>query len=264
MPSQVEKLTFVSKAGRVIAGVCHGCGTRFVPAPDICDEERVRLQIMTEFGNHTCSAGQPRDSELLNKLKWLLAKEGRLSERLVKRTAGMPSLLTLHRHFGSFRRIYKLIGYKPRANVFIGSNHRQHTYHLRTQLINQLSTLFQGIISLHYSHGNTRPQLQLDPNFTISISICRSRRTKRGELQWFFHPVPPNESKNLLLLGLLDPTNSRFAAYHLLPDATKGSEHAFKKGTALLAAGIALDNLADLYEAATCLLARKGEKNRSS
>jgi len=92
MPSQVEKLTFVRKAGRVIAGVCHGCGTRFVPVPDICDEEQVRLQIVTEFGNHTCSAGQARDSELLNKLKWLLAKEGRLSERLVKRTGGTLGL----------------------------------------------------------------------------------------------------------------------------------------------------------------------------
>jgi hypothetical protein len=259
VPSQVEKLTFVRKAGRVVAGVCHGCGTRFVAAPNIYDEEGIRLQIMTEFGNHTCSAAQPRDSELLSKLKWLLAKEGQLSERLVKQTAGMPSLLTLHHHFGSFRRIYKLIGYKPRANVFTGSNHRQHTYRLRAELINQLNTLFQGTLSVHYSNGNKRPQLQLGPNVTISISICRSRRTKRGDLRWFFHPVPPEERKNLLLLGLLDLTNGKLVAYHLLPDGTKKSKHTFKERDLLLAAGVALDNLADLYQAATCLLARTGE-----
>ena len=256
MPLQVEKLTFVRKAGRVIAGVCHGCGTRFVPVPDICDEEQVRLQIVTEFGNHTCSTGQPRDSELLGKLKWLLAKEGRLSERLVKQTAGMPSLLTLHQHFGSFRRIYKRIGYEPRANVFTGSTHRRRTYQLRAELINQLSILFQGILSVYYSHGKTRPQVQLDPNVQISISICRSRATRTGELQWFFHPVPSHERENLLLVGLLDATNSTIATYHLLPDATQASKHAFKKGDAILAGGIPLTDLAQLREAATSLLTR--------
>jgi hypothetical protein len=255
MPSQVEQLTFVRKARRVIAGVCHGCGTRFVAAPDIRDEEGIRLQIMTEFGNHTCSAGQPRDFELLGKLKWLLAKEGRLSERLVKKTPGMPSLLTLHQHFGSFRHIYKLIGYKPRANVFTGSTHRQRTYHLRAELINQLAILFQETISVHYSRGKTRPQVQLD-GVQISISICRSRATRTGELQWFFHPVPSTERKNLLLLGLLDATNSTIAAYHLLPDATKATKHAFKKDDAILAGGISLANLAQLHEAATSLLTR--------
>jgi hypothetical protein len=264
MPSQVEKLTFLRKAGTVISGVCHGCGTRFEAAPDTCDQELIRHEIVSQFGNHICTPGQGRGPELLAKLKWLLVKQGRLSERLIKQTAGMPSLVTFHRHFGGFRRIYKLIGYNPRRKVFTGSNHRQHTYHLRTQLINQLKALFQGIISVQYSHWNTRPQVQLDPNVKISISICRSRPTRAGEPQWFFHPVPEDERKNLLLLGLLNRMNTKFAAYHLLPDASTPSKHAFKKGDTLLAAGIPLSNLADLYDAATRLLARNGEHNRSS
>jgi len=264
MLSQVEKLTFVRKAGRVIAGVCHGCGSRFVAAPDACDEERTRLEIMTEFGDHACSIAQPRDSELLSKLKWLLAKEGRLSERLVKQTPGMPSLLTLHQHFGSFRRIYKLIGYKPCTNAFTGSHHRQHTYRLRTELINQLSTVFQRTISVHCSKGNKRPRVQLEPNFTISISICRSRATRTGELEWFFHPAPPDERKNLLLLGLLDASNSTIAAYHLLPDATKASKHAFKEGDAILAGGMPLTDLTQLHEAVNQLASRKSHMHSSS
>jgi hypothetical protein len=256
MSSQVEKVTFVQKGGKVIAGVCHGCGNRFVAVPGTNDQDTIRQEILKEVGNHRCVPGQGRDPELLQKMKWLLIKEGRLSERLVKQTAGMPSLLTLHQHLGSFRRIYRLVGYNPRMDVFAGSNHRQHTYELRTQLVNRLKDLFGGTISVHYSRGSTRPQLHLGENVKMSISICRAQRTRIGELQWLFHPVPAREHHDLLLLALLDQTNSKFVAYYVLQNPKTTSKHIFKKDDSLLAASIPLDNLAHLCGAATRLLAR--------
>ena len=53
------------------------------------------------------------DEKLLKKLKRLLAVKGQLSERIISAKRGVPSTATYHSHFGNFRRIYELVGYRP-------------------------------------------------------------------------------------------------------------------------------------------------------
>jgi hypothetical protein len=51
------------------------------------------------------------DEELLNSLRVLLANQGRLSLRLIKNSADVPSPSSYRHRFGGLRRAYELIGY---------------------------------------------------------------------------------------------------------------------------------------------------------
>jgi len=246
MSLRADQLTFIQKQGRIAAGVCHHCGTRFVAPPDLDQSDQVREDILNQFAQHKCAPNQGRDAELLRKLKWLLVKKGYLSENLVKRTAGMPSLITFYHHLGGFRRIYKILGYLPRTGVFTGSEHRQRTYHVRDQLIHRLEVLFPDRITVVHPRGKTRPVLQLDGASTISVSICRARRTRDGELQWVFHPLPKDERGHIMLLCLLDESNTKSLICYLLPTAKMASNHFFKQADPMLAAGIRVDDLSQL------------------
>jgi hypothetical protein len=248
MSSRAKQLTFIEKSGRVAAGVCHCCGARFLAPPDTYQPQQIRDDILTQFGQHKCAPGQGRDPELLRKLKWLLTKKGYLSEELVKRTAGMPSLATIYHRFGRFERIYRILGYRPRSDVFTGSEHREQTYHVRDQLIHQLKVLFPNRIRVVHSQGKTRPEVQLNGGYRISISICRAKRKRDGALQWMFHPVPKDEREHFMLLCLLDESNTKCSIYYVLPSAKMGSNHSFKQDDPMLAKAIRVDDLSQIPE----------------
>jgi hypothetical protein len=248
MSSRVRQLTFIEKSGRVAAGVCHCCGARFLAPPNTDQPQQIRDDILGQFGQHKCAPSQGRDPELLRKLKWLLTKNGYLSEKLVKKTPGMPSLATIYHRLGRFGRIYRILGYRPKSGVFTGSEHRKQTYQIRDRLIHQLEVLFPGRIRVVHSQGRTRPELQVNGGHLISISICRARRTRNGELQWAFHPVPKSEREHILLLCLLDETNIRCFICYVLPNAKMGSNHCFKQNDPMLASAIRVDDVSQIPE----------------
>lgn len=56
------------------------------------------------------------DEEILQRLKTLLEKKGKLSESVMNETLGIPSLRVLYTRFGSIRNVYRLIGYEQHWN----------------------------------------------------------------------------------------------------------------------------------------------------
>lgn len=55
------------------------------------------------------------DQVLLDGLRELLEKHGRLSRKIIEASAGVPTRGTLVRRFGSLQRAYELVGYTPEA-----------------------------------------------------------------------------------------------------------------------------------------------------
>jgi hypothetical protein len=51
------------------------------------------------------------DETILKRTRRLLETKGRLSESLLLKARGMPSTATIHKHFGSYRRLYEKLGY---------------------------------------------------------------------------------------------------------------------------------------------------------
>jgi hypothetical protein len=56
------------------------------------------------------------EGEMLSRLRRTLKKEGRISTRLIDKTAGLPSNHTFRAHFGNMRNVYRLIGYSLDRN----------------------------------------------------------------------------------------------------------------------------------------------------
>jgi hypothetical protein len=94
------------------------------------------------------------DAELLGKLRWLLSRKGTLSQQLIDKTRGMPSVSTYFYRFGTARRMYGLIGYRPKEGTFNRSDHAINTKRLRRELAKELALLFpQNLKVRHFSTG---------------------------------------------------------------------------------------------------------------
>jgi DNA invertase Pin-like site-specific DNA recombinase len=74
------------------------------------------------------------DEQLLESLNVLLAKHGKISEKLIARNPATPSVGTYYRHFGGFGRLYQLIGYEGHKGTFLKSEQRKQTLLVRDDL----------------------------------------------------------------------------------------------------------------------------------
>jgi DNA invertase Pin-like site-specific DNA recombinase len=68
---------------------------------------------------HAITSGMP-DDQLLDVLRRLLQTHGYLTEELIEETEEVPSAGTYQRRFGSLKRAYKLIGFKPGRHNVLG------------------------------------------------------------------------------------------------------------------------------------------------
>jgi DNA invertase Pin-like site-specific DNA recombinase len=59
---------------------------------------------------------QVAEEEMLARLRRTLMKERRLSPAIINNTVGLPCTATYHKHFGSLRNVYRLIGYTSKRN----------------------------------------------------------------------------------------------------------------------------------------------------
>ena len=78
--------------------------------------EQVRLcaQLAPARGKGLKPVKSPlADEEVLNRLRSLRGREGRLSLELIEITPGLPRLRNLLRRFGTVERVYELAGHTP-------------------------------------------------------------------------------------------------------------------------------------------------------
>ena len=117
---------------------------------DFCEAQRILAERTTNKS----------DEEVLGSLKALLAREGRLSLRLVKESPDMPSPSTYRLRFGSLRRAYELIGY-GRAEQFGPIDLRRRTQALREELVARSPRCSPHDVSVVRRGGRWRSRLRL-------------------------------------------------------------------------------------------------------
>jgi hypothetical protein len=138
------------------------------------------------------------DEELLNSLRSLLAREGRLSLRLVKDSPDVPSPSTYRLRFGSLRRAYELIGY-GRPEQFGPIDLRRRTQALREELIASLVKLFPNDVSVVRRGGRWRSRLRLRSGKIVSVLVARSIKAWKETVRWQIDPLR-QERKYVTLL----------------------------------------------------------------
>ena len=196
--------------------------------------------------------------ELLNSLKQLLARKGKLSQEIIDKSRGMPSSATYYKHFGPLRRLYALLGYKAEKGTFAKVFRKEQNEKLRAVLFEQINILFPCEITVFHLQNRRRMILRLDDGVSVSVVLCRSLGLPTGERGWKLYPTHA-ESGYITLLCRLTEGNDGFLDFHLFPFINKRSWYSFSQDDLWFRRGKRLDSLKDLCREAK-LLSRLGSQ----
>jgi len=153
------------------------------------------------------------DEQVLNSLRALLAKEGKLSLQLIHDSPETPSPSTYRHRFGSLRRAYQLVGYGD-PGQFRSLDVRHRTMVLRDQLIDRVVRTFPREISVIRRSGRWRSRLQTAGGTIVSVLIARSIRSWKNSIRWQVDPHS-RERSSATLLARLTEDNERFLDFHV-------------------------------------------------
>ncbi len=183
------------------------------------------------------------DQELLESLRGLLARNGRLSLRLVKESPNVPSPSTYRLRFGSLRKAYELIGY-GRPEQFGPIDLRRRTQALREESVARIAALFPNEVSVVRRGGRWRSRLRLRNGLMVSVLVARSIKIWKETVRWQIDPVR-HERKFVTLLARLDKENRSFLDYHILPNIDRPRRFHIRQKDAWLNRGLHLTDLSE-------------------
>ena len=187
------------------------------------------------------------DAELLDRLRWLLARKGRVSQNLVETTKGFPCAKTFCSHFGSLCRSFELAGYPTSQDLLARINNRQKTLELREKLIKELISSAEQPLILMPNPRTQRPILSFETGSRISCLICPSLRRPKGMMQWRVIPIEA-EREYVTLVCLLNSRNDRFQGFHVFPNMELQGYHQFRENDSWLSKGTQLKHLSEFCE----------------
>jgi DNA invertase Pin-like site-specific DNA recombinase len=225
--------------------------------PNIIDKRAfIKVQELLDRRKQT----RYTDTQLLVKLRALLRCKGKLSNEIIERSTATPTASTYLRHFGSLRKVYSLVGYKPEKGRYTVCIRRQETERLREQLFQQILELYPRDISVFRLPKRLRFIVRLDNGLSVSVVLCRRVGMKAGLVNWKIYPTD-TERQYITLLCRLTPDNSGFLDFHLFAFIEKRYPYAFDENDCWFRSGRRLYDLKDLPEAAK-LLSRMDDQSR--
>jgi Recombinase len=184
------------------------------------------------------------DEELLNRLKRLLARAGRLSLRLIQKSENVPSSSTYRQRFGSLRCAYQMIGYGHPAQ-FGPIDLRRRTQALREELIGRIAANFPDDVSIVQPGGRWRNRLRLQNGSFVSVLVGRTIRVWKNTLRWQIDPIR-HECGYITLLARLDLENRSFFDFYVLPNIDRLRRFHISETDPWLRQGVRLDDAAGL------------------
>jgi hypothetical protein len=187
------------------------------------------------------------DEDLLESLRTLLARKGKLSQQLLKETPDMPRPCSYRHHFGGLRRAYELVGYHRSNYQFRRIDLRRRTQALREQLIENIAAMFPKQISIIQPGGRWRSRLRLRSGLIVSVVVARAVRAWKETISWQIDPVK-HEQKYVTLLARLDHENRQVFDYHILPNIGHRRRFQIGRDALYLQRGLPLHKLSDLRE----------------
>ena len=187
------------------------------------------------------------DENLLESLRVLRAKEGRLSHRLIRDSQLTPSPGAYRRRFGSISVAYGLIGY-GNPSAFGSTDLRHRTQALRADLIRQIQSMFPEESSVVRRSGRWRSRLRVRNVAIVSVVVARRVKVWKETIRWQIDPVP-REGKLITLLARLNMDNDALLDFHLLPWMDRKKRFLISQRDPWLARAERLPDLAAFREA---------------
>jgi DNA invertase Pin-like site-specific DNA recombinase len=185
------------------------------------------------------------DEKILNRLQRLIKAKGTLSENLIIKAKGMPSTATIHKHFGTYRRLYEKLGFELDPRLVFRSEQFQRSRALRRSIESELQTLFPDHVKVVLGRRCRRSILRIDNQFSVSLTLCRFEKNQKGT-SWEIKPFP-NEWDNITLLCLLNRTHDRVLQYHIAARLGQWKYRRISRKSPFLRQTIKLDSLSAFY-----------------
>lgn len=195
------------------------------------------------------------DEELLEALKNLLRREGRLSGSLIARTEGVPSPSTYRWRFGSLRKAYERLGY-GHPQDFGPIDSRRRTQAFRDELIERIWKLFPSELEVLHRGGRWRPLLRVWKTVTVSVLVTRTMKIWKDTVVWRVEP-PQHERGNVTLLARLDTENNSFFDFHVLPSMGHSKRFHIREKDDWLGRGERIRGLGEFCQAVRRVLAER-------
>jgi DNA invertase Pin-like site-specific DNA recombinase len=154
------------------------------------------------------------DRELLDHLRSLLERKGRLSGIVIDEESEIASSSIYRKRFNGLIQAYKLIGYTPEIDCeFIETNRHLRTLHPRvvSDVISRIDRI-GGTIS---TDADT-DLLTINAEFTASIVIARCGQSQSGALRWLVR-VDAGLKPDLTVAVRMRADNIEPLDYYLLP-----------------------------------------------
>jgi len=154
------------------------------------------------------------DEEMLERLKVIYKKHGRVSGILINETEDMPSSSAYSSRFGSLIRAYRMVGYAPDIDYsYIETNRRLRKRYpeIVAEVIAQLQS--QGSsVEVDKETG----LLLVNTEITVSLVLSRCKRTKAGSLQWNIR-LEQGFKPDITIAVRMNDQNESIHDYYLLP-----------------------------------------------
>jgi len=162
--------------------------------------------------------GFPRnrsDNELLDALRAILAKKGRITIDLIKDTPKTPSAQTYNTRFGNVSHAYELIGY---AGFWRGGwiETRRRVQILRSDLMRKIVELNPTQVSIENRGGSYRTRLRIQGGGLISVLASRPLRCYKDAIRWLLTPRP-DECHLITLVARLNLECDAFKDVFVIP-----------------------------------------------
>lgn len=204
--------------------------------------------------------------KILPIVRRVLQRHGMLSEDLILNARGAPSSATIHRFFGRYQDLYKLLNYKAERRHVERLERARRSAKLRRLLETQLMSLFPGRIKISRTWRGARSTLRVDERFMVSVLFCRHekplRKANRGDNErgpklipgpcWGGKPAPA-EREYITLLCLMSKEFDRCLDYYVVDQMGDRAYIRLRRNGEFLRLATRLQRLQDFYATVTKL-----------
>jgi DNA invertase Pin-like site-specific DNA recombinase len=154
------------------------------------------------------------DRILIDKLVAFIKREGRVSERLIESTVGMPSPTTYINHFGSLRNAYRLAGWKPAKQEHFLAVNRAVIEH-REAIVAELLQSLAGC-GARVTQDKRTCLLTTDCGIAMSLVVTRCTPS-RQHIYWTVHSRESVRA-HLRIVARLTKANDTVLDYYIFPN----------------------------------------------
>jgi DNA invertase Pin-like site-specific DNA recombinase len=178
------------------------------------------------------------DSEMIDALRRLWQRKGKLSTNIVNAARDVPSARAYINHFGSMNEAYRLVGYPiPRDYSYPHSRNlaKRITHALCEEISERVHSL--GGTAEHERHPSGR--ILLNRSLTARVAVCIGLRRRRWKMEWRL-PLYPTIGTDIAIIARLCPPSESVLDYFVVPafSGLRGCFHVHRDGIA---------NFIDLY-----------------